>query len=372
MQDKPLFGPEALDTRRQCPQFFCSDVASMASRFQILSLSGGGYRGLYTATILAELERALGKPLARCFDLLAGTSVGGILALGLALEIPASHLASLFERHGDEIFRHHFSLRGYFRARYRTASLTALLSRPDIFGARLLESVMHPVVVPAINYSSGLPVVFKTDHHPSFKIDYRHSLVDIALATSAAPFYFRRHIFDNNQYVDGGLFANAPGLVGLHEAETFFKGVCSMGDIHMLSVGTMSSIFTVNPDENCQGGLRDWGQGKALRAAQRLFNVAISVQESFTDNILRHRLTDERYILLDDILSPDRALAVALDKTDAAAREVLIGAGKERAKQALGDRRVTTLLRHTAPPSQFFSRQSSSSPADAHTRSGNA
>lgn len=344
----------------------------MASRFQILSLSGGGYRGLYTATVLAELEGTLGKPLARCFDLLAGTSVGGILALGLALEIPAARLAALFERNGDQIFRRQFSVRGYFRARYGTASLKALLSRPDLFGARLLESALHRVVVPAINYSSGLPVLFKTDHHPSFKIDYRRSLVDIALATSAAPFYFRRHIFDHNQYIDGGLFANAPGLVGLHEAETYLKDVCSMEDVHMLSVGTMSSIFTVNPGGNCRGGLRDWGQGRALRAAQRLFGVAISVQESFTSNILRHRLTDERYISLDDILSPDRAQAVALDKTDAAAREVLIGAGKERAKQALGNPRITALLRHTAPPPQFFNRHSSSSPVEPETRSRNA
>lgn len=66
----------------------------MTSRnFQILALSGGGYRGLYTATILAELERELGGPIARHFDLIAGTSIGGILALAIANEIPASSLA---------------------------------------------------------------------------------------------------------------------------------------------------------------------------------------------------------------------------------------------------------------------------------------
>lgn len=334
----------------------------MAERFQILSLSGGGYRGLYTATVLAALEQSIGRPIARCFDLLAGTSVGGILALGLALEIPAARLAELFERHGDQIFQRQFSMWGYLRAWYGTTSLKGLLSQPDLFGTRLLGSAIHRVVVPAINYSSGLPVVFKTDHHPKFSTDHRRSIVDMALATSAAPFYFRRHLFDHNQYIDGGLFANAPGLVALHEAETFLGDFCSSEDIHLLSIGTMSSIFTVNPEDDSRGGLRDWGQGKALRAAQRLFSVAISVQESFTGNLLRHRLTDARYTALDDILSPDRALAVALDKTDAAAREVLIGAGKERAKHALGDPKVAALLRHTAAQPQFFYREPGSSP----------
>lgn len=68
--------------------------------FQILALSGGGYRGLYTATILAELERELGGPIARHFDLIAGTSIGGILALALANEIPAQKLVEMFVSKG--------------------------------------------------------------------------------------------------------------------------------------------------------------------------------------------------------------------------------------------------------------------------------
>lgn len=326
-------------------------------RFQMLALSGGGYRGLYTATVLAELERAAERPIARCFDLIAGTSVGGILALGLALELRASRLAELFERHGEEIFQPQSSLGGYTRARYSSDGLKKSLSDPSLFGDRLLGSAAHRVVVPAINYSSGQPVVFKTAHHPTFVRDHSLSVVDIALATSAAPFYFRRHLFGHNQYIDGGLFANAPGLVALHEAETFLNDACTVEEIHLLSIGTMSSIFTANPDENSEGGVPDWGQGHhPVQAAQRLFNIAISVQESFTSNILRHRLTDERYTLLDDVLTPDRALAVTLDKTDAGAREVLIGAASERAKHALGNPKVMALLRHQPALPRFYNR----------------
>jgi patatin-like phospholipase/acyl hydrolase len=72
--------------------------------YHVLALSGGGYRGLYTATVLAELETALGRPIASHFDLICGTSAGGMLALGLAAEIPAHELKALFEEQGSRIF----------------------------------------------------------------------------------------------------------------------------------------------------------------------------------------------------------------------------------------------------------------------------
>jgi uncharacterized protein len=324
----------------------------MSARFQILSLSGGGYRGLYTATILADLEQSIGRPLARCFDLIAGTSVGGILALGLALEIPASRLAGLFADHGTEIFRRQRSLFGFLKAKYGSIHLQNLLAQPEIFGTRLLGSSRHRVVVPAINYSSGLPVVFKTAHHPTLVTDHARLVTDIALATSAAPFYFRRHWLEHNQYVDGGLFANAPGLVALHEAEQFLS--TDKEEVYLLSIGTMTSRFTVNPQRSVDGGILDWGRGSPLKAAQRLFGITISVQESLTDSILQHRLKQARYVKLDDVLTPDRADAVRLDKIDAAAREVLIGSGKERAKHALGDPRVIAILDHVAPSAGFY------------------
>ncbi|WP_457833194.1 patatin-like phospholipase family protein, partial [Staphylococcus aureus] len=73
-------------------------------RFQILALSGGGYRGLFTAKVLADLEQEIGGPIAAKFDLIAGTSIGGILALAVAMEVPAEQMVSLFEKHGEKIF----------------------------------------------------------------------------------------------------------------------------------------------------------------------------------------------------------------------------------------------------------------------------
>ena len=93
-------------------------VESKQERFQILALSGGGFRGLYTAKIHADLEEEIGAPIATRFDLIAGTSIGGILALAIASRIPAKTMVDLFVEHGEEIFKRRFSLMGMLRAPY--------------------------------------------------------------------------------------------------------------------------------------------------------------------------------------------------------------------------------------------------------------
>jgi len=320
-------------------------------RFQILALSGGGYRGLYTAKILADFEEEIGAPIATRFDLIAGTSIGGILALAVAAGIPAKVMVDLFVEHGEEIFKRRFSLKGILRAPYSAKPLQNLLSDPKLFGERTLGESKHPVLIPAINYSSGQPQVFKTSHHPSFKRDHNFRLVDIALATSAAPAYFPRHTFNHNQYVDGGLYANAPGLLAAHEAQIFFEQSCD--SVHLLSIGTMSSKFTANPGRNRSGGTYDWGGINPANTPKRLFGLSISVLESLSDFMLRHRLPG-RYLHIDETLTDERASAVALDKADGPAREVLLGAASEQSKFWLGNSELQPFLEHLAPSPKFF------------------
>jgi len=323
-----------------------------SGRFQILALSGGGFRGLFTAKILADLEQHAGAPVARSFDLLAGTSIGGILALALACEVPAQKMVELFEKHGTEIFaKQKWSWAGLRRATYTADRLKDLLTSPDLFGERPLSSAKHRVIVPSINYSTGKPVVFKTAHHPNFIRDHHYRLVDIALATSAAPMYFPRHVFNNSQYVDGGLFANAPGLLALHEAEKFLSQ--DARNVWAVSVGTMSSKFTVNPARNRNGGTLDWGGPNPAETPKRLFGLAISVQESITQFMLGHRL-ENRHLYVDETLTDEKAKAVALDKTDAAAREALLGAASEVSKDFLGKPEARVVLQHQPAAPQFF------------------
>ena len=177
-------------------------------------------------------------------------------------------------------------------------------------------------------------------------------LTDVALATSAAPGYFPRHLYDSRQYVDGGLFANAPGGLALHEATEFFGQ--NIDAIRLLSIGTMSARFTADASRPPAGGALDWAGVNPLRMPRRLFSLAISVQETLSCQMLRHRLTDDHYFHVDDTLTEDSSHAVGLDKTDAAARQVLLGTARERSKICLGSQRFQSFLRHTAPPPNFF------------------
>ncbi|WP_454259027.1 CBASS cGAMP-activated phospholipase [Pseudoxanthomonas mexicana] len=162
--------------------------------------------------------------------------------MALSLEVPAERMVRLFEQHGEDIFRSRWSLWGILRAPYTQSALRDLLADDALFGQRTLQACKHPVLVPAINYSTGNPVLFKTPHHPDLVRDWRYRLVDVALATSAAPGYFPRHSFDHCQYIDGGLFANAPGILAVHEAQHFLG--CKRDQLHVVAVGTISSRFT--------------------------------------------------------------------------------------------------------------------------------
>jgi uncharacterized protein len=319
--------------------------------FNVLALSGGGFRGLYTAKIIADIEESIKVPIATKFDLITGTSIGGILALALALEIPAARMVDLFVKHGNEIFSKRFSLLGLLRAPYSSEPLKKLLLDESLFGSRLLGASLHPVIVPSINYTTGQAVVFKTPHNIDLRRDHLIPLVDVALATSAAPGYFPRHLYANSQYVDGGLYANAPAALGVHEATEYFN--ISTEAVRVLSIGTMSSRFTVDARRTPNGGAFDWGGMNPLNMPRRLFGLSISVQEVLSCHMLNRRL-GKSYMHIDDSLADERAKAVALDKTDAAAKQVLLGVAHERSKFCLGDPEFQRFLEHVPQTPIFF------------------
>jgi len=318
-------------------------VAADQKPFHVLALSGGGFRGLYTATVLADLEAALGAPLAKRFDLICGTSVGGILALGLAKETPAIDLKNLFVKQGHKIFTRRFSLGGLFLfARHSNSGLKSVLERQ--FLDATVGDLSHPVIIPTVNYATGDAKIFKTPHHKSLEVDHKASLVDVAMATSAAPTYFPMYKTERGTFVDGGLVANAPGLLGLHEAVEYF-GVNEI-DVRVLSVGTMSIGVTIRGNSALDLGFMRWGS--------RLFDLIISAQESNIDNMLKHRLRD-RYFQIDDMAQPDQAKDIKkLDKVSKRAIDTLTSRGHNRTQAVLGDQKFRPFREHIASPSTFF------------------
>lgn len=318
-----------------------------AKPFHVLALSGGGYRGLYTATVLAELERAMGAPLARHFDLLCGTSAGGMLALGLAAEAPAADLKRLFEEQGKQIFGHTGWLRrmvGFWvGAKYQAAGLEAVLA--DQFGEKTIGELRHRVLVPTVNCATGRGQFFKTPHHPKFEFDHQMKVVDVARATTAAPAYFPLARNSRGVFADGGLVGNAPGFFGLHEVQHFLAPARST-QVRVLSIGTMSIGATVRGSASLDRGVLGWGAD--------LFNLVISAQESATDYMLRQSLGD-RYYVIDDKTTPEQSLDIKeLDLVTPGSTLTLRDRGVHSAQSALGDERFAAFRAHVAEPAQFF------------------
>lgn len=336
-------------SRAPQPNHSRAGVTSSAKPFHVLALSGGGFRGLYTATVLKHLEEQLGAPLARRFDLICGTSAGGLLALGLAAEIPADKLQCMFEQDGVRIFNRPSGMRrvlGPFkRAKYSPDGLRAVLT--EKFGERTLGDLKHRVLIPTVNYSKGSGQFFKTPHSPQFSLDYKHKLVDVGMATAAAPTYFPLHrIGEEGVYADGGLVGNSPGFFGLHEAHYALGVPRGAGNVRVLAIGTMTLGATKSGNSGLDWGILDWGA--------KLFSLVISAQEYSVDAMLGHLLGQD-YMRIDDATTPDQSKDVAeLDVVSPAAIEVLTSRGTQAARRALGDAALEPFRNHLAANPVFF------------------
>lgn len=295
--------------------------------FRILSLAGGGFLGLYTAQVLAALEAKNGKPLARRFDLIAGTSVGGILALALAYEIPMANVVRLFVERGREIF----SSRGLPGSRVgRLLDLTRQVMGPKYtgnalhkalraeLGERTLADALHPLVIPSVDVSRSLTKVFKTPHSHASRGDAHLRAMDVAMATSAAPAYFPSVKVEDRLYADGGLFAVAPDQVALHEAE-HFMGI-SPRHVRMLSIGTATTGYRPETEVTATDGAVGWlDEG-------RLLLTLISVQQQHVQAMMEDRL-GRRYLRID--AEWPRGKGLGIDIATPAATALLSGLAEE-------------------------------------------
>jgi len=226
--------------------------------FKILSLDGGGIRGIYTAELLRKCESSFcrNEPLARYFDMIAGTSTGGIIALGLGLGMSTSDIVGFYEQDGRKIFPPlPDSWLGWVLRKYRWwrrttlchEELEAALKRR--FQGHLLGEASTRLVIPAFMMPKTEIAVFKTDHHKDFRNDHATPMWKVARATSAAPTYLKglEHTESGKIFIDGGVWANNPVMVALVDALSAYDLIAEQIDI--LSIGTGNAPFELRkPD----------------------------------------------------------------------------------------------------------------------------
>lgn len=241
--------------------------------FRILSIDGGGIKGVFPAAYLAELERGFlgGRPIANYFDMIAGTSTGGIIALALAHGMTAQQALRIYVERGERIFP---TLNGW----RKWGRLVRWLSRPkhdqavlkqelvEVFGAKALDDASKRLVIPSFEGRHGEPFIYKTPHHPDYQKDRVKTFAQVALHTTAAPSYYPA--VDNDGYVmiDGGVWANNPVMNALVDALACYD--VPRENVRILSLGTGEATFTVE-ERARNGGARHWAFLRAFKAAAR-------------------------------------------------------------------------------------------------------
>lgn len=241
--------------------------------FKILSLDGGGIKGIFPACVLAYLEENYldGQPIGDYFDLISGTSTGGIIALGLGAGLTARSLQDLYANEGHRVFPPNQRLRGQrlFRrlakTRYDRAALDELLWRT--LDTRTLRESRYRLLIPATEAKHGDPAVYKTPHHPGYFLDGDKPMAEVAAATSAAPTYLKPVIQDGYILLDGGIWANNPTMMGLVEALTCFA--VQREQIAILSIGCGQDGFQINSKQAAGSGQYQW---------REIINVAMHYQ----------------------------------------------------------------------------------------------
>lgn len=206
---------------------------------KILAIDGGGIKGVYAATVLATFENTFSVRISECFDMIAGTSTGGIIAAALSLGIPAQTILDMYLEKGKDIFtpgiRSKFG--GFIRhSKYKSDPLKeALLS---VFGDKRISDCHTKLLIPAFNLETGKTRVFKTPHADDLYIDKEYKIVDCLMATTAAPTFFVPYKMKHMAFIDGGIGANNPSLIALVEGLT--RCNWDIGDISLLNIGCLN------------------------------------------------------------------------------------------------------------------------------------
>jgi len=254
---------------------------------RVLAIDGGGIRGLIPALVCTEIERRSGRRVFELFDLIAGTSTGGIIACAVCAPdpLPASELVKLYEDEGPDIFDRSLFQRirsadGLLDEKYDDAALDRALER--FLGHKRLAETKPDLIVPSYDTALPGPYFFKSSKaRDATEDDFPLSIV--ARATSAAPTYFEPVEAGDRSLVDGGVFATNPAMCALAEA----LNVVSPKDVVVVSLGTGQRTNRRSFDE-----IKDWG---LARWARPILDVVFDGVSDAVDYQLERVLTADRY-----------------------------------------------------------------------------
>ena len=273
----------------------------MNPAYRIVSFDGGGIRGLLSLIVLERLDKELPGWMEKA-DLLAGTSTGGIIALGIAHGVPLADIRALYERKGREIFDDSWldnlrDMGNLVGAQYGNKALTRELRR--IFGETRLKDLRKRILIPALDLDNENPDASRRAWSPKFFHNFPGPDSDgdrlaykVALYTSAAPTFFP----SVDGYIDGGVFANNPSMAALAQTQDrrAVRRPPGHDRITLLSIGTGTSLMRIERKS------LDWGQAQWIKP---LLNIMTDGVMGVADYQCR-QILDDRYHRLAPVFPP--------------------------------------------------------------------
>ncbi len=290
---------------------------------KILTIDGGGIKGIFAASFLAELEEKCCCRICDYFDMISGTSTGGIIAAALAIGIPANTVLELYLRNGRDIFGK--KKIPILRGKYTTEPLKNVITR--VFDNKKIRDCQTRLLIPAFDLENRTVRVFKTPHSKDLYFDKDELLVDCILATTAAPIYFKPYKTYDGTFIDGGVGANNPAFIAVVEGMT--RCEWDRVDIGLLSIGCVDEVGVTT-------GREKMGIVDALKV-QKCFMAA---ESQYSENICRLLLAKDNYLRINQLAMQNQ---VRLDKVDSQAFQLLKNWGKHEAQRAISSIKSTFL-----------------------------
>ncbi len=285
--------------------------------YRVLTIDGGGMRGLYTAILLDTLARRFSEQrnnemldVGKGFDLIVGTSTGAIIAILLVLGVPTHEIVRLYRELGPKIFRDpipnnylqverslalwRWVWRNWKKAANNTEPLSQGLNHilHDLTMEQAYAKRSIALCVPAVNMSTHRGVVFRTPHNIYRKRDADYKLIDVLIASISAPMLFPLKVVDDPQdkddykiFVDGGLWANNPIMIGLSEALSMCEH-CEGESKRPIEILSLSSCSPPGgnyiPKNHTDWGIQEW------RVGARILSLALEAQSSAYYEMAHH------------------------------------------------------------------------------------
>ncbi|MCC7102437.1 MAG: patatin-like phospholipase family protein [Fimbriimonadaceae bacterium] len=321
---------------------------------RLLAIDGGGMLGVYACAYLKALEEHFGKRIQDHFDLVAGTSTGGIIALGLGANKSPAEILDFYRTYGSEIFpmakpysrwkvlklwrmfcdgRRRLDQGYWYDSAPLLAALKTVLSDADGRELKLQDSIIR-LLIPAVNAQNCEPRVFKVRFEEAevehLNRDPEISMIEVAMATSAAPWYLPMAMVDEKgtkyTYIDGGLWANNPSLAAVIEALHYYvgekRGFQSVG---LLSIGLPS----------CAGFSNDGAYQRGVQFVPQLLSYAMESNKlgaHYGASFLLDGQDDLYHRVKPGNLTSDQARRLRLDSSDSDAIEELVMLGDHKAQ----------------------------------------